>query len=60
MSHTTDHATRRLLEAGRAVVSDLDLEAVLSRVLETAAEVTQARYAAIGILNERPAVSSAS
>lgn len=49
----TDHALRRLLDAGRAVVSDLDLEAVLQRVLSTAAEVTGARYAAIGILDER-------
>lgn len=49
----TDHAVRRLLDAGRAVVSDLDLEAVLSRVLSTAAEVTGARYAALGILDEQ-------
>ena len=52
MSYVTDHATRRLLDAGRVVVSDLDLESVLPRVLATAAEVTQARYAAIGILDE--------
>ena len=47
MSYVTDSATRRLLDAGRVVVSDLDLESVLPRVLATAAEVTQARYAAI-------------
>lgn len=50
-----DHALRRLLDAGRAVVSDLDLESVLPRVLSTAAEVTGARYAALGILDERRA-----
>ena len=54
----TDDALRRLLEAGRAVVSELDVEAVLDRVLATAAEVTGARYAALGILDERPRRSS--
>ena len=54
----TDDALRRLLEAGRAVVSELDVEAVLDRVLATAAEVTGARYAALGILDERPRASS--
>lgn len=48
----TDRALRRLLDAGRAVVSELDLEAVLQRVLETAADVTGARYAALGVLDE--------
>jgi two-component system, NarL family, sensor histidine kinase DevS len=42
-----------LIEAGRALVSMLDLEAVLHRVLETARDVTGARYAALGILDER-------
>ena len=51
----TDHAVRRLLDAGRAVVSDLDLEAVLPRVLRTAAEITGARYAALGVLDEQRA-----
>ena len=32
------------------LVSDLDLESVLRRVLEAAAELTEARYAAIGVL----------
>src|SRR4051794_29761224 len=49
----TDSALRRLLEAGRSVVSELDVEAVLARVLETAAELTGARYAALGILDGR-------
>ena len=43
----------RLLEAGRALVADLDLEAVLERVLGAAAEITGARYVAIGVLDER-------
>jgi two-component system, NarL family, sensor histidine kinase DevS len=43
---------RRVLEVGRAVVSELDLETVLRRVLEEARELTGARYAALGILDE--------
>jgi GAF domain-containing protein len=41
---------RRLLEVGRALVSELDLESVLGTVLDAARELTGARYAAIGIL----------
>jgi len=44
---------RRLVEVGRSLVTELDLELVLDRVLETAREVTGARYAALGVLNER-------
>jgi len=43
----------RLLAAGRGLVSELDLESVLNRLLETARDLTGARYAALGILNER-------
>jgi signal transduction histidine kinase len=42
----------RLLAVGRALVSELDLESVLSQVLETARDLTSARYAALGILDE--------
>ena len=41
----------RLLEVGRGLVSKLDLESVLERVLEAACELTGARYAALGILD---------
>ena len=44
-------ATARLLEAGRSLVAELDLEVVLERLLETARELTGARYAAIGVLD---------
>ncbi len=44
---------RRLLEVGRSLVTELDLQVVLDRVLETAREVTGARYAAVGVLNDR-------
>jgi signal transduction histidine kinase len=42
---------RRLIEVGRTVVSELDLESVLALVLDAARELTGARYAAVGILN---------
>ena len=45
--------TIRLLEVGRSLVAELDLDAVLDRVLEAAREITGAQYAALGILNER-------
>lgn len=44
---------RKLLDLGRTLVAELDVEAVLRRVLETARELTGARYAALGILDER-------
>jgi signal transduction histidine kinase len=44
---------RRLLDVGRALTSDLDLDVVLDRVLDAAREITGARYAALGILDER-------
>jgi len=43
----------RLLDAGRALVAELDPQAVLDRILTTAREVTGARYAALGILDEQ-------
>lgn len=42
---------RRLLQVGRSLVAELDPDAVLDRVLETAIEITGARYAAIGVLD---------
>ena len=44
---------RRLLDVGRELVTELDLGVVLDRVLQTAREITGARYAALGILNEQ-------
>jgi signal transduction histidine kinase len=41
----------RLLEVGRGLVAELQLEAVLDRLLETAADLTGARYAALGVLD---------
>lgn len=42
----------RLLTAGRALVSELDLDTVLAQVLEIARELTGARYAALGVLDD--------
>jgi two-component system, NarL family, sensor histidine kinase DevS len=42
---------RRLIEVGRSLVFQLDLETVLRRVLEAARDLTGARYAALGILD---------
>ncbi len=44
---------RRILEMGRSFVSELELETLLVRVLDEARELTGARYAALGILDER-------
>ena len=41
-----------LLEAGRALVAELDLDVVLHRLLDVARDLTGARYAAIGVLDE--------
>lgn len=43
----------RLLEVGRHLTKELDPEVVLDKVLEAAKEMTGARYAALGILNDR-------
>jgi signal transduction histidine kinase len=44
---------RHLLDVGRALTTELDQGVVLDRVLETARQITGARYAAIGILNHQ-------
>src|SRR3954447_24906053 len=45
-------ALRRLIDVGSEVVSELDHEAVLQRVIEAARELTGARYAALGVLDD--------
>ena len=42
---------RALLDAGIALSSELSLDALLQRVVETAAELTGARYAALGVID---------
>ena len=43
---------RRLMEVVPDIVSELDLESLLQRVLAVACELTGARYAALGVLDE--------
>ena len=52
MDNTLDQARlRRLMEVGPSLIAQLDLETLLDRLLETAREVTGARYAALGVLD---------
>jgi signal transduction histidine kinase len=46
------HRLARLIDVGRSLLSELDLDIVLDRVLDTAADLTGARYAALGILDD--------
>jgi signal transduction histidine kinase len=50
--HLDGDQLARLIEVGRSLVAELNLPTVLDRVLETAREITGARYAALGILDE--------
>ncbi len=43
---------RSLIEVGRSVVAERDLATVLERVVEVARELTGARYAALGVVND--------
>ncbi len=47
-----DKAARGVLDLARGVLAELDLDVVLERVLESAQELTGARYAALGVLDE--------
>ena len=49
----SEPSLRRLLDVGRVLTTELDQRTVLDRVLEAAREITGARYAALGILNEQ-------
>jgi signal transduction histidine kinase len=47
-----DDRFRRLVEVGSSLLSELDLEVVLSSVVEAARELTGAAYAALGVLDQ--------
>ncbi len=47
-----DQATQGVLKVARSVLEQLDVDEVLGRVLEAARELTGARYAALGVLDE--------
>jgi signal transduction histidine kinase len=51
-SNLDEDRLRRLIEAGRSVVAERELQGVFSRLLDVARELTGARFAAIGILDE--------
>jgi len=42
---------RTLLETGIAISSELSLDAVLERIVQAAASLTGARYAALGVID---------
>lgn len=43
---------RNLIDVGRSLVAELDPEVIFRRVLEVACDLTGARYAALGVLDE--------
>jgi signal transduction histidine kinase len=47
----SDELFRRLLDVGESLMSELDPEVVLTRILDEARRLTGARYAALGILD---------
>ena len=47
-----DESVRRLLDAVLAVAGDLDLETILARVVTAACELVDARFGALGVLDE--------
>ncbi len=47
-----DRTARGVLDIARSVLVELDLELVLNRVLDAARELTDARYAALGVLGD--------
>ena len=47
-----DHRLQALLDAGVAIAGGLELEQILPRLVQTACDLTGARYGAIGVLDE--------
>jgi signal transduction histidine kinase len=47
----SENRLRALVETGVAITSELSLEALLQRLVEAAAELTGARYAALGVID---------
>jgi signal transduction histidine kinase len=50
--HAGPQALRKLVEAVLSISADLDLPAVLQRIINAAADLVDARYAALGVLDE--------
>jgi len=53
LAHLDRERLLRLTEVGRSLVSELRLEQILDRLLDVARELTGARFAALGVLDER-------
>jgi len=51
MSTSQDERLRALVDAGIALASELSLDALLQRLVEAAAALTGARYAALGVID---------
>lgn len=51
-----DEHAERLIEAGLALASEVDLELLLRRIVEIAVELTGARYGALGVLGPDGAI----
>src|SRR5215218_290524 len=49
--HLDEERLRRLIDVGRSLLSQLDPDAVLDEVLDSARAITGARHAALGILD---------
>jgi signal transduction histidine kinase len=49
---TDQHRLRAVLDASIVVTSELSIDAVLQRIVEAAAELTRARYAALGVIDQ--------
>jgi signal transduction histidine kinase len=49
---TDQDRLRAVLDASIVVTSELSIEAVLQRIVEAAAELTRARYAALGVIDQ--------
>src|SRR5690348_3794440 len=47
-----ENRLRALLDAGVALTSELSLDSLLQKLVETAASLTGARYAALGVIDE--------
>ena len=52
MVQTEQDRLRAVLDASIVVTSELSIEAVLQRIVEAAAELTRARYAALGVIDQ--------
>jgi GAF domain-containing protein len=49
---TARDRSQMLIEAGLALAAELDLDTVLQRIVDLAAEITGARYGALGVLGD--------